>query len=304
MTSKDKDQFDDEFEAFLHGRDDLSRRLQSLPQPEPPAELDAAILAKVEAELARDIANDSANDPAIPGAAAHVLPGFLHRWRAPLAMAASVLFAFAALLRWQTQSEDPAPLVVAQASTPAVEEPLAQQPQAMPPVVQAGAGAGASTPADGKALATKPPKASHTEIKPSPPEAQIASAPDAAGDPAPPIQIAQADTQESIPRAASTAPAPAAAMPPPATDRVPVPAAVLARPSATANTAVNTTASSPNSPNPEKAKAWVALIEELLKADLRQDALAEWEKFRKAYPQYPVPGKLEARIKALQKQPN
>lgn len=45
------------------------------------------------------------------------------------------------------------------------------------------------------------------------------------------------------------------------------------------------------------------MIEELLKADLRQDALAEWEKFRKAYPQYPVPEKLEARIKALQKQP-
>ena len=39
-------------------------------------------------------------------------------------------------------------------------------------------------------------------------------------------------------------------------------------------------------------KLWLALIEELLKADMRRDALEEWKNFRKAHPQYPVPDKL------------
>ncbi|PHV05964.1 hypothetical protein CSQ96_18005 [Janthinobacterium sp. BJB412] len=49
-----------------------------------------------------------------------------------------------------------------------------------------------------------------------------------------------------------------------------------------------------------RAQAWLNVIDEMLKAELRQDALAEWTKFRHAYPDYPVPETLRARIKAVQ----
>ncbi|MDO8306107.1 hypothetical protein, partial [Herminiimonas sp.] len=127
MTGKDKDQIDDGFELFLQRQDELSRQLQSLPQPAPSAELDAAILAKVEAELARTVATDAAaNDPALPGAAASPLPGFLSRWRTPLSMAASVMLVTLVLLRWQTQPDNPVPLVVAQAPEQTAEQSAEQ----------------------------------------------------------------------------------------------------------------------------------------------------------------------------------
>ncbi|HTD03450.1 hypothetical protein [Undibacterium sp.] len=50
----------------------------------------------------------------------------------------------------------------------------------------------------------------------------------------------------------------------------------------------------------KEANDWLALIEELLKAELRKDALDEWKKFRKAYPDYPVPDKVAQQLKALQ----
>ncbi|KIF81686.1 hypothetical protein [Noviherbaspirillum autotrophicum] len=279
-----KDQFDDEFEAFLHGRDDLSRHLRTLAQPEPPAELDAVILARAEA----DLAHSAANDPVMPDEAGRAQPGFLRRWRAPLAMAASVVCAFLLLLRWQTHSEAPAPLVVAQVSPPpAVEAPPTRQPAAMPPAQSAARGALGEKPP-----AAKPQPAVQRQAGTSVADPQVAPKPDAGRDTAmAPVQIAQADTLETIPRAGIMA-APA---------RAPTPAAVPGHSPAADTTAI----AAPPSPSsdPEKAKAWVALIEELLKADLRQDALTEWDKFRKAYPQYPVPGKLEAHIEALQKQP-
>ncbi len=49
-----------------------------------------------------------------------------------------------------------------------------------------------------------------------------------------------------------------------------------------------------------RAQAWLNLIDEMLKAELRQDALAEWTKFRQAYPNYPVPETLRAKIKTMQ----
>jgi hypothetical protein len=279
-----KAQFDDEFEAFLHGQDELSRHLRALAQPEPPAELDAAILARAEAELT----HSAANDPAMPGVAGSTHPGFMRRWRAPLAMAASVLCAFLLLMRWQAQPGNPAPMVVAQAARPHPSAPAeAQRTAPMPPAAQSSTRAETSDTFDGKTLAAKPHKAKRAETGTSPSETQIASVPDADAA-TPPLQIALADTQEPALRAAPPAPAPAASA---ASVLPPVMAVMPAHPAAT----------EANPSNPEKAKAWVALIDELLKADLRQDALAEWGRFRKVYPQYPVPGKLEARIKALQK---
>lgn len=385
MTSKDKDQFDDEFEAFLHGRDDLSRHLRSLPQPEPSAELDAAILASVEADLARTgPSRVAANDPAMPGAPKH-RPGFLTRWRAPVGMAASVLLTCLVVLRWQSQPDNPSSMMVAQAPQEAPRAPAAAAPQvamaeqaqsqpASPSLKSEAADAHAAQRSDnfdGKQLAAKSSEkaerqqekspsalqpdmqiagasAGISENKPSareystgfkalakesatPPAAssdmQIADASTArraepesrnAGNAAVVIggavsaradgykiepnraasgssfQIAQADAPEARAKAASP-PAPAAA---PAKPAARMEAEAAATPAPVRPAAAITAAPVEH---PEKAKAWLALIEELLKADLRQDALAEWEKFRKAYPQYPVPEKLETRIKALKK---
>ncbi len=49
------------------------------------------------------------------------------------------------------------------------------------------------------------------------------------------------------------------------------------------------------------AKEQLNLIEELLKAGLRSDALKEWDKFRKVYPDYPVPDTVTEKIRALQR---
>lgn len=43
-----------------------------------------------------------------------------------------------------------------------------------------------------------------------------------------------------------------------------------------------------------RAKTWLTKIEDLLKANERPEALAEWQKFRAIYPDYPVPDKLAA----------
>lgn len=296
MTGKDKDQIDDGFELFLQRQDELSRQLQSLPQPAPSAELDAGILAKVEAELERTAATQAAaNDPAIPGAAASPLPGFLSRWRTPLSMAASVMLVTLVLLRWQTQADKPVPLVVAQAPEQSSEQ--------IPP--QAGTAA-APSPAqprvgrekiDGKMLAARPQAADAARTEVTTSNTQIAQAPDTTREAEAALQIAQADTQDAARKTYAPAPAPTPAPVPTAIARAEVP--VAAAPAPAAIRPPVTDSAPPN--NPEKAKAWLALIDELLKADLRQDALAEWEKFRKAYPQYPVPEKFEARIKALKK---
>lgn len=47
--------------------------------------------------------------------------------------------------------------------------------------------------------------------------------------------------------------------------------------------------------------AWLAAIDALLKAGLRRDALEEWDRFRAAYPDYPVPAETTDKINALRK---
>lgn len=295
MTGKDKDQIDDGFELFLQRQDELSRQLQSLPQPAPSAELDAAILARVEAELARTAATDAAaNDPALPGAAASPLPGFLSRWRTPLSMAASVMLVTLVLLRWQTQADNPVPLVVAQAPEQTPQQALPQAATTAAPPAQPRAGREKT---DGKMLAARPPAADAARTEVTTSNTQIAQAPDTGREADAALQIAQADTQDAARKTYAPAPAPSSAPVPTAIARAEVP--VAAAPAPAAIRPPVTDSAPPN--NPEKARAWLALIDELLKADLRQDALAEWEKFRKAYPQYPVPEKFEARIKALKK---
>jgi hypothetical protein len=45
-------------------------------------------------------------------------------------------------------------------------------------------------------------------------------------------------------------------------------------------------------PHELRPSAWLQKIEDLLKANERDEAIAEWQKFRAAYPDYPVPDKV------------
>lgn len=334
MTIKTKEQIeDDEFDAFLKGQGELAQLLQALPRSAPSAALDAAILAQVTANLARngapqqDAAPVAANDASIPGGASHSRPSFLSRWRSPIGMAASLVIGLFIMLQWQQQ--DLLPVIVAQApqasqsASPSTPAPAIQMPQVAvadaakasePAAIAAATVPQAKTAAP--AAATKPMPIPAKEAAPT----MLAAAPqaDAASgnsvtfkksDVGPDIQIAQADISEFR---AKSAPAPVVAAAPAATSAAraerTAPAAAPAMPSAVGGISAEqkpAAAASNAVPIPiadvSKAKAWLALIDEMLKADLRQDALAEWEKFRKVYPTYPVPEKLEARIKALKK---
>lgn len=51
----------------------------------------------------------------------------------------------------------------------------------------------------------------------------------------------------------------------------------------------------------KRARDWLSVIDAMLKADLKDDALAEWTKFRVAYPNHPVPDEMLARIAAIKR---
>jgi hypothetical protein len=102
------------------------------------------------------------------------------------------------------------------------------------------------------------------------------------------------------------APPPAPPAPPPAPVLAPIPAqATSATPvvaAATAPTLVTVTGSARKAMSPAdtaRAAEWLHVIDEMLKADLRQDAREEWRKFNLAYPDYPVPEQLVKRIEAI-----
>jgi hypothetical protein len=52
---------------------------------------------------------------------------------------------------------------------------------------------------------------------------------------------------------------------------------------------VSVTGSRILAPHELQARDWLQKIEDLLRANQRDAALAEWQKFRSAYPAYPVP---------------
>ncbi|CAN5767500.1 hypothetical protein BH11PSE12_BH11PSE12_34050 [soil metagenome] len=334
MTIKTKDQIeDDEFDAFLKGQGELAQQLQALPRSVPSAALDAAILAQVTANLARNgvqqknAAPVAANDASIPGGAGNSRPSFLSRWRSPVGMAASLVIGLFIMLQWQQQNL--LPVIVAQApqaspssstSTPVIQIPqvavsdAAKMSEPIPAPTTLGAAAVPQAKTAAPAAATKPLSSPEKEAAPTmlaaTPQADTAPGSSVAlrkSDAGPATQIAQADISEFR---AKSAPASVVAAAPPAV--VPSAPAVAAAAPAMASAAGGISAEQKTAvaasnavPAPivdvAKAKAWLGLIEEMLKADLRQDALAEWEKFRKAYPTYPAPEKLEARIKALKK---
>jgi hypothetical protein len=51
----------------------------------------------------------------------------------------------------------------------------------------------------------------------------------------------------------------------------------------------------------EDPQAWLTRIDKLLKAESNKEALEEWTKFRRMYPNYPVAKELENRLDTLKK---
>lgn len=241
MTSRETNSGDDaEFELFLQRKGELAQHLQALDQPEPSAELDAAILAKAEEQelaMAKRLSRNASNDSAVPDPVVS-RPSFLGRWRMPIGLAASVVLGLFIVLQSQRETEIGAPMQVAQAPLPQEAAPSnmrstdAGQPSAAQP----------APPAERKAPTSR--------------QKSMAKEP-----PAPPVMVAQADSDAANGTVWRSAPSPVAA-------------------------------GQPESGSNDAPKLWLALIEELLKADMRRDALEEWKNFRKVHPQYPVPDKL------------
>ncbi len=226
MTPVDKDDFEDA---------DLVRRLASLPQPEPSAELDAAIFAQIQKDLASGPA--AANDPAVVAPR----PKPKHRYRAPLAFAASlagIAILFPVWRSYQKQELQPVEVRIVPEEMPAALPPMISEDEA-------------AAPADKKR------ESAIVAAKPAP----------------------------AIPQMEMPIPAPAAAPPAPvmAVDELDAPRKAAAR-----------------SLEAESPKDWLQSIERLLDAGDAESAAAQWKRFRKAHPDYPVPDTLAGRLKALE----
>lgn len=299
MTPVDKDDFEDA---------ELARRLAALPQPEPSAELDAAIFAKVQKDLAPGPA--AANDPATEPAR----PSLLHRYRAPLAFAASLagiailLPVFRTMQHKQAQqvnvqviSEDavlpaPPPMVSAEAAAPAAP----MEPKREAGIVPRRPVKPAPPPAPSESLPASPmltmPAPAPAPVQPSLTVGEFARAPVHV---VAPTEVAAAPEPAPVPepvRAVPPAVPDYAPRPVPAPEPVAAPP-VAAAPAAKAVTPVRITGSSIQVPPPED---WLTSIEHLLDEGEAAAAAEQWKRFRQAYPGYRVPDALAERLKALQ----
>jgi hypothetical protein len=331
MTTQKHDQSEEQaFEDFLQGRGELVKQLKALSQLTPSAALDAAILASAKAAVAQAERSkqSAANDPVSPHK-----PGFLSLYRVPLAMAASLTIAVLVAVQWYAQPDYAAPILVAlapsaePATSAAVSEPqlaradtkakavsesVGNNPAAMSSSVTAAKPenslADAKTMAAEKKAPTQPEKqagttalAANESLKPS------TDRPNAA-----PTQLAQADTaaatqmrfKSSAMQEERAAPAAAAAFAPAPAPTIAGSIKESAKVAAAPASEVRGLAIDANvkADGQEKQKAWIARIEEMIRAGSRDEALAEWEKFERSYPNYAAysaPEKLKAQIKAL-----
>lgn len=362
---------DDEFDAFLRGEDDVSRRLQGLTQPASSPQLDAAILGYVKSGLAQEARPAAANDAAGGDPSLRLMPGLGRRWRIPAGIAAGVLAGVLGHQLYQggaarKENETAAASVVAldqAAAEMAPEAPPAPRPAPVtaeaappPPPVAVAAAPPAHEPPP-SAIAAAPPAhepppaalASPPSVKPAPPAPSPQAPIIAAAPPAPP-PVGQAFSKPSAPPPAvegalarfgsepkarmhenyTTAPSPTpssvlaepetAAVPPAmkmgaaaASERVSVdarrsveaPSERFSRNEASSDRTAGKAAAAPRADqeamHAKRARDWLSVIDTMLKADLKSDALAEWTKFRVAYPDYPVPDEMLARIAAIKR---
>lgn len=321
---------DAELDAFLKGEDALSQALQAMAptqgQSMPSAELDAAIMARAEALMAAERARSdtanaapedrpaAANDAIVSSAPARPLPHLGLRWRVPAGIAAVLVAGVLAHQSWEADAgrDDAArPPVLAPIPVP-VPVPLiipspddgvdsGATPPPPPPAVQ-----GAKEPAP-RAQADKPQPTAPTPLakaagRPQPPSAMMPAprqaAAAAAEYPAPPPP-----PPEPLAREAARAPAAAAPAPADSAD------SAIAQPQERGTVQVSGRRSrvdvqpraTPKVAGAADPAAWLAAIDELLRAGLQRDSVEEWDKFRAAYPDYPVPKATVDKIEALRR---
>lgn len=269
---------DAEFDAFLKGDGDLSRRLQDVPQAVPSAALDAAILQRARELMAQESSRPAAaNDAGTKQPA----PRLGWRWRVPAGIAATVLAGVFARQAYQASAD---------------REREAAMPQA----------------ADDSALIMpapapmQPPTIELTAPAPKPmARAPVRNKPIAAAAPPPPPSVAEqkpAPTSKAMADHAAPAPAPA-----PAPVAAPAPeflSQTMEKPTTQADSGIlaRTDISSNrtrSAAQPRMPAEWLAAIEAMLAAGKDTQAANEWRSFRQANPDYPVPQTTQERIKAI-----
>lgn len=147
MSSQKADTEDQEFEAFMQGRSELSRRLQQIPQPAPSDALSAAILAQAEQASHNRV---PANDVRSHDSAAKVLQissfqRVTRRFTVPLALAAGLLIAVTAGVQWRQHQSQETPLVAQRAEPPQAGAATATNDAASAPLATAPAPAPAKS---------------------------------------------------------------------------------------------------------------------------------------------------------------
>lgn len=285
---------DAQFDAFLKGEDELSRLLQSLPQPSPSAELDAVIMKRVKFAAAQQ-GRQAANDPGTAGAMPSLAPGLGRRWRIPAGIAATVLvgvFAHQAFDASNREMALPQAETVAMISLPRpAEPPAAMAPPPPPPEIAVVQSQASSMPAPPPRVVAQAPSAPESvvevrgERRPPAPVSESAS----------PVTVM---SPEPLPASAPAASPPAAApMADLALDKAAEKRAAANYSAGLKEERVTVTGSRIRLAGPEEL---VGRIEGMLKGGQNKEALAAWAKFREAYPDHAVPKELEAQIKALQ----
>lgn len=283
MNSDDMN--DAEFDAFLKGEDALARELHAMPQAAPPAALDAAILHRAEALMKNERRPAAANDAS--GGTVAPLPPLGLRWRVPLGIAATLMAGVLAHQAWQASTDaNRAAEVIEAAPAPALQPAPAQQATPAPALAKNAPPPPPQQPAPHRSV----PQWSTTPVEKYSPQIS-----------APPPPVVSSYSRASAPwsgAAPVTAESPGARG---ATVEVSGRRSRVVesqRSSEPGSLSAHADAMAVAAPDP---KVWLAAIDEMLKAGLRRDTLDEWDKFRAAYPDYPVPAETTDKINALRK---
>ena len=252
-------QFERDFEAFLEGGDSrLDALYRKLPQPEPDAQLDAAVRA-----LARRAVAATARTPV----AAH------RRWLPAFGVAAVVALAVGFAFRigpqiWQRPASrfETEPAIVPSAPSAPAVAPSAQKASAAPAATAASA-------AQAPAPAAEMKKVENAALRPVP-----------RAFPAP-LQV----LREAPPPAALEA-------------KPPMPTATMAAPLRARQQVDMESAGAPAPTHVAPAEKdgnatlypehWLANIRQMLRDNRHEEAVRSLEKFRKTYPDYPLPDDL------------
>lgn len=332
MTSPHQDPAEDAaFEEFLQGRGELVKQLKAMSQMTPSAALDAAILASAKnaVEQEKRAKQAAANDPD-----AQRKPGFLPPLRMPMAMAASLMVAVLVTVLWHAQQDARLPDVTTDAPQASAAVPAFEAAGAVASIPTTGAPQSRSALQDAKkqseavasgkkpVAALKQPETvaeSHAQtsakkiIEQTPATALPSHAPvmmaAKQAEPKPlsqPLQQPHAEVapMPSKPPAAQVQPAPTAPAPAAnASAAAPVihNLATEQHKPAVASPSASKVGSAAKAAPQDEQKAWLDRIEALIKSGSSQQAAAEWERFEKANPGYPVPEQLKAQMQALKK---